>query len=205
MFDEPFRARFDVAVRPLGRWLVARGVTANAISLATFFFALIAAALIAFGYAWAGLAVWLLSRIGDGFDGVVARVGQSSSPFGGLLDITLDMAGYSAMVLAFAIVHPAAALAWTSVLAGYVLVITTTLALSDAARAAAQRVSATNRTFQFTGGLAEAGETTVMYTLWVLFPQHVLWLAWLWVVVLVATALQHMVQAWGYLGSAGNE
>lgn len=44
------------------------------------------------------------------------------------------MAGYTAMVLGFAVAHPEYWPAWGSVLAGYVLVITTTLALSDAAR-----------------------------------------------------------------------
>ena len=55
---------------------------------------------------------------------------------------------------------------------------------------AARRVGATNRTFQFTPALTEAGETTAMYALWVLFPAHLPWLVWVWVAALAVTALQ---------------
>ena len=57
-------------------------------------------------------------------------------------------------------------------------------------------MSGTDRTFQFTPGLTEAGETNVMYVLWVLFPAHVGCLAWVWAAALVLTAVQRTVLAW---------
>jgi phosphatidylglycerophosphate synthase len=196
MLDDRFRAGFAPLVRPVARRLAARGVTANHVTVAAFGLALLSAALIASGRAYAGLALWIVSRLGDGLDGAVARETRTNSPFGGYLDITLDMAAYAAMVIAFAVVHPASSYGWLAVLAGYVVVITTTLALSDSARAAHVTVSQTNRTFQFTAGLTEAGETNVMYTLWVLFPQHVDWLVWVWVAALAATCVQRTWLAW---------
>jgi phosphatidylglycerophosphate synthase len=198
MFDEPFRARLAPAIRPAARLLARGGVRANHLTIAAFVLAIGAAVLVATGQGVAGLLVWLVSRVGDGLDGALARETQST-PFGGFLDITLDMAAYTAMVLGFAWRHPDLSIAWAAVLAGYVLVITTTLALSDAARSAAQKVSQTDRTFQFTPGLAEAGETSVMYTLWVLFPAHVTWLVWVWVVALFVTSAQRTVLAWRVL------
>lgn len=158
-----------------------------------------AAALIALGQAQAGLAVWLISRVGDGLDGPLARETGGSTAFGGYLDITLDMAAYAAMVLGFAARHPDLTVAWAAVLAGYVLVITTTLALSDAAGVLGRQVSGTNRTFQFTPGITEAGETNVMYVIWVVWPEHVWWLVWVWIVALVATGLQRTHLAWRVL------
>ena len=138
------------------------------------------------------MALWLVSRIGDGLDGVVAREGGSASPFGGFLDITVDMAAYSLMVLAFAALHPGLAAAWLAVLAGYVVVITTTLALSGAATSAGREAGVTGRTFQFTRGLTEAGETSAMYVLWVMFPSQIWWLAWLWAAALLITSVQRV-------------
>jgi phosphatidylglycerophosphate synthase len=205
MLDDRFRAGFEPLVRPVARGLAQAGVTANSVTVAAFALALLGAGLIATGRPYAGLAVWLVSRLGDGLDGAVARESRASSPFGGYLDITLDMAAYAAMVLAFAVVHPASTYGWLAVLAGYVVVITTTLALSDSARAAQITVSQTNRTFQFSAGLTEAGETSLMYTLWVLFPQHVDWLVWVWVIALGITCLQRSLLAWRVLPSHSGE
>ncbi|HXG55023.1 MAG TPA: CDP-alcohol phosphatidyltransferase family protein [Vicinamibacterales bacterium] len=199
MFDESFRARFAGWVKPLAPPLARLGVTANHVTVVSFLLTLVAAALIADGRALAGLAIWILSRIGDGLDGVLARDAAQTSAFGGYLDITLDMAGYAAMVVGFAVTHPALWLAWLAVLAGYTVVITTTLALSDAARGSGHQVSLTNRTFQFTPALTEAGETSVMYGLWVVFPEHVPWLVWVWVAALAFTTVQRTVLAWRLL------
>lgn len=195
MFDEPFRQRFSTAIRPVIPALVRLGITPNQVTAATFVLAAIAAALIALDRPLTGLALWLASRIGDGLDGALARQAGRSSAFGGYLDITLDMAGYAAMVLGFAVAHPEFPLAWAAVLAGYVVVITTTLALSDAGRGAARPISATDRTSQFTPALTEAGETSVMYALWIAFPAQLPWLVWLWVAALLVTVLQRTLAA----------
>ena len=109
------------------------------------------------------------------------------------------MAAYAAVVIGFAVAFPALGLAWAAVLAGYLVVITTTLALSDAGRAASRTISGTNRTFQFTPAVAEAGETSVMYALWVLFPDQLGWLVWVWAAALALTALQRTMVAWRLL------
>ena len=190
MFDEPFRARFAPIVRPLVPVLARRAITPNHVTVAAFVLGIIASVLMARGWTSVGLAAWLISRVGDGLDGALARETNQSTAFGGYLDITLDMAAYAAMTVAFAVLYPDFGVQWALVLAGYVLVITTTLALSDAAGALGRQVSATERKFQFTPGFAEAGETNIMYTLWVLFPGHVAWLVWIWIAVLAATIVQ---------------
>jgi phosphatidylglycerophosphate synthase len=199
MFDEPFRTRFAGWVQPLAPLLARLGVTANHVTVLSLLLALVAAGLIADGRSLAGLFVWILSRIGDGLDGVLAREAAQTSAFGGYLDITLDMAGYTAMVVGFALAHPALGFAWLAVLAGYILVITTTLALSDAARRSGRQVSLTDRTFQFTPALTEAGETSVRYGLWVVFPQQLPWLVWVWVAALALTTVQRSLLAWRLL------
>lgn len=195
MFDEPFRRRFAPLLDRVAAPLAQRGVSANHITVLASALALGAATLVATGSPRAGIALWLVSRVGDGLDGALARHGRQSSAFGGYLDITLDMTAYAAMVVGFAVTAPALWLAWLAVMAGYVLVITTTLALSDAARASTRPLSDTNRTFQFTPGLTEAGETSVMYTLWALLPGQLEWLVWVWAAALAVTVAQRSILA----------
>lgn len=185
MLDERFRAALPRAAGPLARALVRRGVSPHSITVIAFGIAVVAAWLVAAGYAVIGVVVWLVGRVADGLDGLVARESGQSSAIGGYLDITLDMAAYSLMVIGFAIAYPEPGLAWLAILAAYTLAITTTLALSNAATALGRTVSSTNRTFQFTTTLAEAGETTIMYALWALFPHWLPWLTWTWVAIII--------------------
>ena len=200
MFDEPFRARFRPLVSPIVRALAKAGVTANQVTIGAFALALAAAGLVAAGYPRVGVGVWLLSRVGDGLDGPLARAAGTPTAFGGFLDVTLDMTAYSAMVVGFAALYPQFGLGWALVLSGYVVAITTTLALSDAAGTLGRQVSGTDRTFQFTPAVAEAGETSVIYVLWAVWPQHLPWLLGLWIAALGATGLQRIVLARRVLG-----
>jgi phosphatidylglycerophosphate synthase len=89
----------------------------------------------------------------------VARELGNQSAFGGYLDITLDMAAYSAMAMGFAVAHPEPGLMWNVILAGYVL--------------------------------------------WTLFPAALVPVGWVWVALLLATAIQRTWLAWQHLPSAG--
>jgi phosphatidylglycerophosphate synthase len=180
---------------PFVRQLARAGVTPNVVTVASFIVALAGAAAVVTIGPLTGLAIWLVSRVGDGVDGLLARTTGLGSAFGGFLDITLDMAAYSSMVLAFALVFPQHAFAWSAVLAGYAVVVTTTLALSDAARSPGAILGKTERTFLFTRGLAEAGETNVVYAVWALWPDQMHWTIWLWVGALAITCLQRVLVA----------
>lgn len=195
MLDEPFRARFASVSRPMTEWLTRVGITATQLTVAAGGLGVAAAVLVAIGHSYLAMAVWLTGRLADGLDGAVARASTTTSPFGAFLDITLDMTAYVAMVLGFAVAYPDSSHAWPWILSGYVLVITSTLGLSDAAHRDQQKVSSTDRTFQFTPGLVEAGETNVMYVLWALFPEHLPWLTWVWAAALLVTTAQRVLRA----------
>ena len=198
-----YSQRFARATAPAARVLASRGLTPLHVTWGGFALALGAALAVASGHAWPGLALWLASRVADGLDGVMARELGNQSAFGGYLDITLDMAAYSAMAMGFAVAHPEPGLMWNAILAGYVLAITTALALAAAAERAQHTVAPGNRTYQFTRGLAEAGETSVVYVLWTLFPAALVPVGWVWVALLLATAMQRTWLAWQHLPSAG--
>jgi len=196
VFDEVVRARLAPVLTPSALWLGRAGITPTQVTVASFVVALAAAGATATGLTGLGLALWLLSRVGDGLDGVLARAIGQASARGGYLDITLDMAAYSLMVVAFAALHPELGIVWACILMGYVLSITTTLALAGAAERAHRTISSTDRTYQFTPAVAEAGETTAVYVTWFLLPSLVGPVAWLWCGVLILSAIQRSVLAW---------
>ena len=195
MLDETVRTRFASLATPAARRLAAWGVTPALVTWLGFAVALAAAGAVALGWPRVGLALWLVNRVADGLDGVLARGTRRDTAFGGYLDITLDMASYCAMVMGFALAHPDLAVMWQAVMFGYVLAITTTLALASAAERARQSVSSTNRSIQFTTGIAEASETTLVYAAWALVPEAIGPVGWTWVVLLAATAVQRSLFA----------
>lgn len=170
------------------------GITANQVTVVAAVLGVTAAALVAVQLTWFGISLWLVSRLLDGYDGMLARLESSSSLYGGYLDITLDMLAYTAMAIAFAIAMPADVLLWMLVLLGYVLAITTTLALSSLAEKADRQLG-DDRSLQFTRALAEGGETTIVYVVIALAPSVSRYALVVWIALLAITVVQRTALA----------
>jgi phosphatidylglycerophosphate synthase len=194
MIDEAFRHWMALQWSAQSEMLHLELNTANQISVAAAVLGLAAAVLVAVQLTWAGVALWLVSRVLDGYDGMVARLSGSSTLFGGYLDITLDMLAYSAMAIAFAIAMPADRVLWMLVLLGYVMAITTTLALSSLAEKADRQLGG-NRSSQFTRALAEGGETTLVYVVIALAPSVSRYVLVVWIAMLAITVVQRTTLA----------
>jgi len=194
MIDEPFRQwlarRWSAPAVALHR----AGITANQVTVVAALLGLTAAALVAVQLTWVGIALWLASRLLDGYDGMLARLAGGGSLFGGYLDITLDMLAYAAMAVAFAVAMPADGVLWTLVLLGYVIAITTTLALSSLAEKADRQLGG-DRSIQFTRALAEGGETTIVYVVIALAPSISRYVLVVWIALLAITAIQRTALA----------
>lgn len=194
MIDDPFRQwlarRWSAPAVALHR----AGITANQVTVVAAVLGVTAAALVAVQLPWFGISLWLVSRLLDGYDGMLARLESSSSLYGGYLDITLDMLAYTAMAIAFAIAMPADVLLWMLVLLGYVLAITTTLALSSLAEKADRQLG-DDRSLQFTRALAEGGETTIVYVVIALAPSVSRYALVVWIALLAITVVQRTALA----------
>ena len=200
MFDERFRRAFPALAAGPVRVLARAGATPNQVTLAACALGCVAAWLLASGRGGIAIALWLASRVLDGLDGLLARETGRGSAFGGYLDITLDMLAYGAMIVGFAVVHPSLTIGWIAVLLGYILVTTSTLALSSLLEAHHARAGLTNRSIAFTPGFAEAGETSIVYVLLVLLPTMATFVVWGWVALLAATVVQRTLFARRVLG-----
>lgn len=194
MIDNAFRQLLPRYSDPLLALYRRAGLTPNGVTVLGFAVALIAAFCIAQGWAKSAIVVWWLGRLADGTDGIYARATGQESGFGAYLDIVLDMAAYSVVILAFDFVHPELHLSWMIILLMYVLCITSALALGtqEAARDLPPR---DDRGLRLGAGLAEGGETGLAYTLFLLFPAHVGELSSLWIVILATTVVARSVLA----------
>jgi archaetidylinositol phosphate synthase len=90
----------------LARALVRARVTPNGLSVAALALGIGAALLFYFDRGWWALLVLLGSGLIDAVDGRVARLGQGSTPWGGVLDLTFDRIVEAAVLLGIAIPHP---------------------------------------------------------------------------------------------------
>ena len=195
MLDAPIRQRIDPALLAAGRWLSDRGATPNGVTLAAFALGLVAAALIASHWFVLGGVVLILSRIGDGLDGWVARASGRQTDFGGFLDIVLDFAFYGVIPFAFALADPPA-----NAVAAAFLVLTfyvngaSFLAYAQMAekRGTVERGS---KSLLYTTGLAEATETIAVFVAMCLFPAWFAGLAWAFGAVCIYTAFSRIMLA----------
>jgi phosphatidylglycerophosphate synthase len=200
MIDNAFRSQLPRFAGPLLSLYARLGWTPNHVSTFGFAIALVASFAVASGYEWVALTLWWVSRLADGTDGILARATGQESDFGAYLDIVLDMAAYGAMILGFAWAYPEFGVPFMLMLFLYVLCIASALALGmqEAKRALPAR---DDRGLRLGAGLAEGGETGIAYSLFLLFPSHLAWMAWVWVAVLATTILARTVLAFRLLAN----
>ena len=198
MFDAVIRPRVAPATDRLARLLAQRGVSANQVTAVAFGAGVGACIAVAVG-AWpVALALWLASRVLDGLDGAVARLG-SPTERGGFLDLVGDFAVYSGFVVAVAISVPEARLGCVVLLATYYLSGTAFLAFSSLAERRRLAVG-DERSLRFVGGLAEGFETIVTYTAICLLPGRTTTIVWGFAMLVAITATQRIVAAVRLLG-----
>lgn len=179
MLDRHALPHLQRLLHPLARALVRLGVGANALTLIAFLLGLFAAVLIATHAYLAGAMAIIGSRILDGLDGAVARLGQPTDA-GAFLDIVLDFLFYASIPLAFAVADPSAnALAAAVLLSAFIG--TGASFLAFAVLAGKRGLASTDfpgKSFYFLGGLTEGTETLACFIAMCLWPGHFATLAY---------------------------
>ena len=172
MFDAQIRPLIDRLLNPVGRGLVALGVTANQVTMIGAGFGLIAAGCVAAGLFYPAWWFVIANRVIDGLDGAVARASRSSD-FGGYLDIVSDFIFYSAIPLAFAVARPETALAAAFLIFSFIG--TATSFLGFAILAEKHHVTTQIRgkkAFYYLGGLTEGTETILLFLAMLVWPDY---------------------------------
>jgi phosphatidylglycerophosphate synthase len=197
MLDARLRPWIDPPLDSAAGVLVARGASANAVTLAGFAIGIAAMLAIAAGAFLAGLALLLLNRLADGLDGAVARrVGITD--LGGFLDIVLDFIFYSGVVFAFAVAAPERnALPAAFLILAFVGTGSSFLAFAImAAKRGADAGQGTVRSLYYLGGLTEGTETILAFVLFCLLPEWFPALASAFALLCWVTTLSRIAIAW---------
>ena len=179
------------------RHLVARGVTADQITLAGFAMGLLSVPLLAFGLFLPALAAILLNRLADGLDGIVARMTQPTDR-GAFADIAFDFAFYAAVPLGFALADPSRnALAATVLIASFVGSGSSFLAFAVIAAGRGQRAADyPTKGIYYLGGLTEGSETILFFAAVCLWPGAFPSLALVFAALCAITAATRWHQGW---------
>ncbi|TGD64154.1 CDP-alcohol phosphatidyltransferase family protein [Tabrizicola sp. WMC-M-20] len=172
MLDGAMRRLIDPPLNHAGRWLAARGATADVVTLLGLGFGLVAAVMLALGMpGWLALVPLLTGRLLDGLDGAVARA-TFKTDFGGYFDIFCDFVFYAAIPLAFVIRDPAAnAVAGAFLLAAFYT--NAASFLGYAIIAAKRRMTTTQqgeKSLYYAVGLLEGTETIAFFALICVMP-----------------------------------
>jgi phosphatidylglycerophosphate synthase len=170
MFDARLRPLIDPALNRMGAALARRGVSANQVSAAGAACGALAGLAIGLGHPPAGLALILASRLLDGLDGAVARH-RGTTDLGGYLDIVCDYVFYLAIPLGFGFAAPANLPFALLLTASFTLTAVSFLAYATlAAKRGLETQAHGPKSFFYSTGLAEGGETLLAFVLMCLWP-----------------------------------
>jgi phosphatidylglycerophosphate synthase len=197
MFDAALRRRIDPPLNAMGRWLAARGVRADQVTVAGFGAGLGAALSVAFGHFGLGLILVIANRLADGLDGAIARA-TTWTDRGGFLDIALDFIFYASIPLAFAINDPERnALGAATLLASFLANGATFFAYANVAARRGLTTSAQGlKSMYYVAGLAEGGETIAVFCAFCLWPDAFAYMAYFFAVVCLISAFGRLVVGW---------
>ena len=196
MLDGWARRRLDPLLDRLAARLAAAGATPNAITVGACAVGLLAAAAIAAQWYLVGLALLLISRLGDGLDGAVASI-TGKTDLGGFLDIVLDFVFYGAIPLGFVLADPAAnAVAGAALIFSFYVNGGSFLAYAVMAEKRGLKTEKRGeKSLFFTTGLAEATETIAFFVAFCLFPAWFPALAGIFAVLCLYTATSRIMLA----------
>jgi phosphatidylglycerophosphate synthase len=196
MFDIWLRRQIDPVLDRIGAGLAKRRISANTITLAGAVVGVGAAVSIAQGQWLAGLALLAANRVLDGLDGAIARHTKPTA-WGGYLDSLADYVFYIAIPLGFACASPVNVWPGLLLVSGFTLTAVSFLAL--AAILAGRDLGHTQKSFTYTTGFMEGGETIAAFILMCLFPGQFPLLATVFAVLCLVTVGQRLWLAHGLL------
>ncbi len=188
-------------INRMGAAVARTGLTANTVSVLGFGVGMLALPALALDHPLIALTCIAINRIADGLDGAVARV-NGKTDFGAYLDIVLDFIFYGAVVLGFAIRNPAEAVIAAALIFSFIGTGASFLAFAIiAAKSDVETSTRGEKSFFYSGGLAEGTETIVFFAIVCLQPVWFTPAALIFMVMCWITVAMRLFQAWTTFGS----
>lgn len=196
MFDAKIRPLIDPPLNAFGRTLAKLGLHANHITIFSLVAGLIAAISIFYAFYITALIFIIISRLGDGLDGAVARATHKTA-FGGYLDIVCDFIFYVSVPLAFGFSNPEHLPYALILVASFTLTGVSFLAFASIAAETGMKTKAHGeKSFFYSTGIAEGTETIIAFILMCLVPEHFIVISSLFAAMCFLTVAQRTVSAY---------
>jgi len=147
-------------------------------------------------YIWA-LALWFINRVLDGLDGLIARLHDTQSDFGGYVDILTDFIIYAALPIGLVAGSPSSEryLALAFMLAAFYVNTASWMYLAAILEKRAVRAPDTQTTIVMPAGIIGGFETIVAYGIFLLFPDYITILFSIFAALVFITILQRLIWA----------
>lgn len=147
-------------------------------------------------YLWS-LAFWLLNRVLDGLDGLIARLHQRQSDFGGYVDILTDFAIYAALPIGLVVGSPSEQhyLALIFLLAVFYVNTASWMYLAAILEKRAAHTPETQTTIVMPAGIVGGFESIIAYGIFLVFPAYITILFSVFAVLVFITTIQRLIWA----------
>jgi phosphatidylglycerophosphate synthase len=199
MFDSQVRRLKDKLYLPLAkRFSKAPPAFITTLALITGF---ICAYLAAVNSVIPSLIMWLISRMLDGFDGLVARLHGKQSDFGGYFDIVLDFFIYAAVPIGLVLSEPTSQnyFALAIMLSSFYVNTASWMYLAAILEKRSLRETDTQTTITVPSGLIGGTETISMYCVFLLFPNWMTILFHIFSMLVFITVIQRLMWAYKHI------
>jgi phosphatidylglycerophosphate synthase len=195
MFDTSLRQFKDRIGAPLARHL--SRVPPTAVSLIGLVIALLAAWSAYRQIYPAAFTLWILNRVLDGLDGLLARMHNKQSDFGGYVDILTDYIAYAALPIGLVAGSPSSErfLALAFMLASFYINTASWMYLAAILEKRAAHSPATQTTIVMPAGIIGGFETIIAYGVFTLFPAYLTILFSIFTVLVFFTIFQRLIWA----------
>lgn len=195
MFDTSLRQFKDHVGAPLARHM--RQVPPMVISILALVIGLLATYMAFKEQYLFALALWILNRVLDGLDGLIARLHDRQSDFGGYVDILTDFIVYASLPIGLVAGSPSSEryLTLTFMLASFYVNTASWMYLSAILEKRVAHALDTQTTVVMPVGLIGGFETILAYCIFLLFPTHITTLFSVFAALVFITTLQRFIWA----------
>jgi phosphatidylglycerophosphate synthase len=178
----------QVLVNPVANRLRGR-VTPNQITVLSGVFGVLVLPALVFNQVFLAIGLLLLSGYCDTLDGTLARAGQEISHWGSALDIMIDRLVELGVVLALWAVAPEVRGLWCLLMLGSMLLCITSFLVVGIFTA-----NDSSKSFHYSPGLMERAEAFLFFIAMMLWPSMFVWLALLFTLLVLATAVSRLLE-----------
>jgi len=188
MLDTHGRKYIQPIIKYFANKFIKMGFSANKVTLIAFILGLCVSLSIYLDYSLVGIIFLWISGFLDAVDGTIARL-KGSNFFGALMDITFDRIVEIGMILVLAIKYPENIFLFLLLTSSIIISMTIFLTVGTLS----SKIS--EKSFYYQAGLAERTEGFIFFTGMILFPQYIKIILIIFILIIIITAGQRMIEA----------